>query len=155
MNESIVDHYWYSFLHSLPPDSRYFGKPYVAECFGDNPALAQELGQLVLDGVKTGTCSAIWEWEAEGKSIPQPGQITIVLDGNDQPLCIIEVIEVFACRFKDVDEEFADAEGEGDRSLEYWHNEHKNYFSRVLPKIGREFSEDMPLVCERFKVIYR
>ena len=155
MDESTFDHYWYAFLHSLPPDSKYFGKSYVAEGFGDNPALAQELGQLIVEGLKTATCSALWEWEAEKKSIPQPGLITIVLDGNNNPMCIIETVEVFACRFKDVDEEFAAAEGEGDRSLEYWRSEHTKYFSRVLPKIGRTFSEDMPLVCERFKVLYK
>ena len=155
MDESTLDHYWYAFLHSLPPNSRYFGKTYIAEGFGDSPNLAQELGQLVVDGIKTGTCSALWEWEAEGKNIPQPGLITIVLNGNGDPMCIIETMEVFVCRYRDVDEEFAESEGEGDHSLEYWRRAHKNFFSRVLPKIGREFSEDMPLVCERFKVIYK
>jgi len=29
------------------------------------------------------------------------------------------------------------------------------FFSRTLPKIGRAFAEDMPLVCERFRLIYR
>jgi|GEM_PF-6037188 len=29
------------------------------------------------------------------------------------------------------------------------------FFSRVLPQFGREFSDDMPLVCERFKIIYK
>jgi len=117
--------------------------------------LAEELGQLVVSGIKTGTCSALWEWEAEGNPIPQPGLITIVLDGHGNPLCIIETTEVVVCRFNVVDDEFANAEGEGDLSLEYWRKAHINFFSRVLPKIGKEFSEDMPLVCERFRVIYK
>ncbi len=37
MDESTLDHYWYAFLHSLPPNSRYFGKAYIAEGFGDSP----------------------------------------------------------------------------------------------------------------------
>ena len=155
MNKSDIEHYWYAFLASLPANSHYFGKTYVAEGFGDNPKLADELGQLIVSGKKTGTCSALWEWEAEGKPIPQPGLISIVLDGQDQPICIIETTEVLVCRFNAVDEEFAHAEGEGDLSLEYWREAHKKFFSRVLPKIGREFSEDMPLVCERFKLIYK
>ena len=150
-----IENYWYAFLATLPSNSPYFGKTYIAESFGDNPKLADELGQLVVSGIKTGTCSALWEWEAEGKPIPHPGLITILLDGQDQPMCIIETTEVFVCRFHTVDEEFAQAEGEGDLSLEYWRTAHSNYFSRVLPKIGREFSESMPLVCERFRVIYK
>jgi uncharacterized protein YhfF len=155
MNASDIEHYWYAFLASLPANSNYFGKPYVAEGFGDNPKLADELGQLIARGIKTGTCSALWEWEAEGNPIPQPGLISIVLDGVGQPMCIIETTEVFVCRFSAVDEEFAYAEGEGDFSLEHWREAHTKFFSRTLPKIGKEFSEEMPLVCERFKLIYK
>jgi uncharacterized protein YhfF len=155
MNESNIERYWYAFLSSLPANSKYFGKTYVAEGFGDTPKLADELGQLIASGIKTGTCSALWEWEAEGKAIPQPGWISIVLDGLGQPICIIETTEVSVSRFNAVDEEFARAEGEGDLSLEYWREAHTKFFSRVLPKIGRQFSENMPLVCERFKLIYK
>jgi uncharacterized protein YhfF len=155
MNKANIEHYWYAFLASLPFNSLYFGKTYVVEGFGDNPELADELGRLIVSGIKTGTCSALWEWEAEKNLIPQPGLISIVLGGLGQPMCIIETTEVFVCRFNTIDEEFAHAEGEGDLSLEYWREAHKNFFSRVLPKIGKEFSEDMPLVCERFRVIYK
>ena len=155
MNKSEIERYWYAFLSSLPANSKYFGKTYVAERFGDNPKLADELSQLIMSGKKTGTCSALWEWEAEGKPIPQPGLITIVLDGLDHPICIIETTQVLVSRFNAVDEEFARAEGEGDLSLNYWREAHKIFFSRVLSKFDREFSEDMPLVCERFKLIYK
>lgn len=155
MNKSEIERYWYAFLSSQPSNSKYFGKSYVAEGFGDNPKLADDLGHLVASGEKTGTCSALWEWEAEGNPIPQPGLITIVLDGIGQPICIIEITDVLVCRFNAVDEEFAHAEGEGDLSLEYWREAHTKYFSRVLPKLDREFSEDMLLVCERFKLIYK
>ena len=59
MNKSEIEHYWYAFLSSLPANSKYFGKNYVAEGFGDNPELADELGQLIVSGKKTGTCSCI------------------------------------------------------------------------------------------------
>ena len=57
--------------------------------------------------------------------------------------------------YNEVDAEFARAEGEGDLSLNFWRTAHKNFFSRTLPKIGKEFSEDLPVVCERFRVIYK
>jgi uncharacterized protein YhfF len=155
MKTSDIEHYWYAFLSSLPSNSTYFGKTYVAEGFGDNPSLADELGQLIVSGIKTGTCSALWEWEAEGNPIPQPGLISIVINGLGQPMCIIETTEVSVQRFNAVDEEFARSEGEGDLSLAYWREAHTNFFSRILPNFGKQFSEDMPLVCERFKLIYK
>ncbi|MBC7878118.1 MAG: ASCH domain-containing protein [Anaerolineales bacterium] len=155
MVDPKIEQYWKSFLSTLSPDSPYHGKSYIAEWFGDNPELADELGQLVLSGIKTGTCSAVWEWEAEGNPIPEVGLISITLDGHNNPICILETTEVTLRRFNEVDEDFARSEGEGDLTLEYWRKAHTNFFSRILPKFGREFSEDMPLVCERFKVIYK
>ena len=155
MSNETVKNYWEKFLASLPPDSPYRGKTYVAEGWGDSPEMADELGTLIAQGLKTATCASVWEWEAEGNPIPPVGLITIVLDGRGEPLCIIEAVEMTIRKYNEVDADFAHAEGEGDLSLNYWRAAHRNFFSRVLPKIGKEFSEEMLLVCERFKVIYK
>jgi uncharacterized protein YhfF len=115
---------------------------------------ASGFGCQVSGSLSTATCSALWELEAEGEPVPRPGEVSIVLDGTGEPLCIIETTEVEVRRFDEVDEAFARDEGEGDRSLAYWREAHRGFFSRTLPGIGRRFSEDMPLVCERFRVIY-
>lgn len=150
-----VEAYWQAFQAGLPPGSPHRGRPYVAEGWGDSPALADELGALIAAGVKTATCSALWEWEADGEAIPTTGLLTVVLDGAGRPLCIVETTEVTKRRYCDVDEAFAHDEGEGDRSLGYWRAAHWRFFSRSLRRIGREPTEEMPLVCERFRVIYR
>src|SRR5215213_10330115 len=155
MTQEAINQYWEQFLAGLPPDSPYHTRPYIAEAWGDSPALADELGALIVQGTKTATCSALWEWEAERNPIPEAGQITIALDGRGEPLCIVETVEVTIRKYNEVDADFAREEGEGDLSLKYWRAAHRNYFSRVLPKIGKQFSEDMPLVCERFRVIYK
>ena len=153
MTESIVA-YWKKFLSTLPSDSPYISKSYIAEGWGDSPEMADELGALITQGVKTATCSALWEWESEGNPIPEEGYITIALDGRGEPLCVVETVEISFHKYNEVDANFAREESEGDLSLNYWREAHRNYFSRVLLKIGKEFSEDMPLVCERFRVIY-
>ena len=155
MTTESIQNYWRRFLASLPPDSPYQTKTYAAEGWGDGPAMANELGALIVQGTKTATCSAVWEWEAEGNPIPEAGLITIALDGHGEPLCIVESVEVTIRKYNEVDAAFARDEGEGDLSLNYWREAHRNFFSRVLPKIGKEFSEEMPLVCERFCLIYK
>jgi uncharacterized protein YhfF len=119
MYEDHIEEYWQAHLATLGPDTAMQEKKYIAEAFGDNPELANHLGSLVKSGVKTATCSALWEWEAEGIQIPEVGTITIVLDGSQKPLCIIETIEVKILPYEEVDAKFAYEEGEGDRSLEY------------------------------------
>src|SRR5689334_3295541 len=136
MPDRVIEEYWETFLVTLPEDSPYRKKTWVAEPFGDSPELADELAGPVLDGIKTATCSALWEWEAEGNPIPQPGAISITLNGAGQPVCILETTEITIRRFDQVDEEFARAEGEGDLTLRYWREAHRNFFSRVLPKFG-------------------
>jgi uncharacterized protein YhfF len=155
MTHDPIQTYWQKFLSTLPNDSPYHSRAYIAEGWGDGPAMADELGTLIAQGIKTGTCSALWEWKAEGNPIPHVGLITIALDGRGEPLCIVETVEVTLRNYNKVDADFARSEGEGDLSLEYWRDAHRNFFSRSLPRIGREFSEEMPLVCERFKMIYK
>jgi uncharacterized protein YhfF len=111
--------------------------------FGDSPALADELVDLVLKGVKTATCST-----EDEPNTSKPGERWIVLDGRGEPRCVIESTEVTYRRYSEVDATFAHDEGEGDRSLSYWRKAHRDYFGRL----GR-FSEDMMLMCERFRLV--
>ena len=154
MDDDRAQAYWRSYLETLPPDSPVRAEQYVAEGWGGSPAMADELGALIASGTKTATCSALWEYEAEGEPLPEPGLKTIVLDGNGDPMCIIETTEVEVRPYGEVDARFAYEEGEGDRSLEYWREAHWHFFSRTLPNVGKESTPDMPLVCERFRVIY-
>ena len=111
--------------------------------FGDSRTLADELVDLVLKGVKTATCST-----EDEPNTSKPGERWIVLDGQGEPRCVIESTEVTYRRYSEVDAAFAHDEGEGDRSLAYWREAHRRYFGRL----GR-FSEDMMLMCERFRLV--
>jgi uncharacterized protein YhfF len=111
--------------------------------FGDSPALADELLDLVIRGVKTATCST-----EDEPNVSSPGERWIVLDGSGTPRCVIESTDVSFRRYNEVDAAFAHDEGEGDRSLVYWREAHQRYFVRL----GR-FSEDMMLMCERFRLV--
>ena len=155
MSKESVQAYWDKFLESLPTNSPYHTKTYSEGGYGDRPELMDELIQLVLIGRKTATCGSLWEWEAEDKPLPKVGNVWVELDGSGNPVCITETVEVTIRKYNEVDADFARAEGEGDLSLDYWREAHKNYFSRVLRKIGKDFSEDMPLVCERFRIVYK
>jgi uncharacterized protein YhfF len=116
--------------------------------FGDSAALADELLALVLAGKKTATCDALRQYEAEGIAIPRAGERSIVTDGAGRPRCVVETTGVEIKRFDQVGADFARDEGEGDQSYAYWRRVHEEYFTRR----GR-FAPDMPLVCERFRLV--
>ncbi|MEM7126386.1 MAG: ASCH domain-containing protein [Chloroflexota bacterium] len=151
---SAIHAFWLAYLESLPTDSPEWDEEYFAEAFGDSPEMTEQLASLILEGTKTATCSALWDYEADDEPLPLVGEKCILLDGKDAPVCIIEITEVEIRPFNQVDARFASDEGEGDRSLGFWRRVHWDFFSRTLAQIGQEPAEDMPLVCERFRVIY-
>jgi uncharacterized protein YhfF len=114
--------------------------------FGDSPALADELLALVLAGAKTATCGALRDFGPGKEPLPQVGRRDIVLDGSGNPACAIETLSVEVCRFDEVDESFALAEGEG--TFDAWRTGHEAYFAR-----NGGFHLDMAVVCERFRLV--
>ena len=144
-------------LNSVPS---YFGPttlevvPPPAWSFGDSPEQADALLALVLDGTKTATTSALRDYEADDEPLPEPGTMGILLDGSGHPRALVEVTEVTVVPFEEVTEEHARAEGEGDGSLAAWREEHERFFRATAPE-GVGFSPDMPVVLERFRVVYQ
>ena len=117
--------------------------------------MAERLGQLVLSGEKTATSSALWEYEHNDEPLPRLGDLSILLGGRGKPLCLIETSDVQIHPFEDVPASFAYEEGEGDRSVAAWQAAHWAFFSDFLPRLGLEPTRDMPVVCERFRVVAR
>ncbi|MER2260559.1 MAG: ASCH domain-containing protein [Psychrobacillus sp.] len=118
--------------------------------FGED---ADTLAQLVVKRIKTATCSAHILYELENEPLPQVGEYNIILNARDEPVCIIRTKDVTFKPMNRISKEFAHAEGEGDRSYDYWKKTHINFFTNELSKVGLQFEEDLLLVCERFEVI--
>jgi len=151
---SEVRDYWRSYLDSLKPERSPQGLEYEAWAFGNTSDMADNLGDLVKRGVKIATASLVWAYQAEGEPYPEVGDISIILDGRGDPICIIETTDVEVIAFNAVGEKHAYEEGEGDRSLDYWREVHWAFFAEECNSIGKEPVEDMPVVCERFRLIY-
>lgn len=122
--------------------------------FCDNENDANELAELVVKGIKKATASLFESYAFENESIPKEGDLNIIINWDGIAKCIIKTINVELVPYKHVTEEFAAYEGEGDKSLNYWRNCHWDYFSREMKEIGKEPSEDMIVVCEKFEVVY-
>jgi len=128
---------------------------YEAFFFSDREDVANELAELVLRGVKRATAASVWSHDEEGKPLPRPGDLSIVTDWAGKALCVIETESVEVVPFCKVTAEFAAFEGEGDGSLAFWRDAHREYFARECARADREFSESMLVVCERFEVVHR
>ncbi|UNU72969.1 ASCH domain-containing protein [Moraxella nasovis] len=114
--------------------------------FGDSPKLADELVELVIQGKKTATCGSLVEHLQD--PAPPTGSLQVITDGQDRPRCVIQSTHQFIIRFCDVDENLAKLEGEGDLSLAYWQQAHREFFGRL-----GVFDDKMWLLFEKFTVI--
>ena len=149
---SAIEHFWDEAARSCPQlqGKRY----YEAFYFGNTESSANRLADLVLQGEKTATSSLLWTLELEKKPMLQVGDYSIVTTWDDVPVCIVETTELRIVPFKDVDAQFAYDYGEGDRTLAWWKEHIVEYYAEECKAIGRETTEDMPLVCERLRVVY-
>lgn len=121
--------------------------------FGATPEHADGLLALVLAGVKTGTSGSLWDYEAEGEEVTRVGEHDVILDGSGTPHAIIQTLAVETVPFDEVTAEHAFAEGEDDRSLASWRAIHRRFFTEHASH-DRGFDERMPVVCERFRLVY-
>ena len=125
---------------------------YDAWKFGDN---ADMLAELVRNGVKTATCSALILYKLENSQIPKKNTYSVILDSKNNAICIIVTTKVYFKTFDKISKKHAYKEGEGNRSLEYWKRVHKEFFTNELKNFNISFNEKLELVCEEFKVVYK
>lgn len=124
-----------------------------AWAFGATPRQADELLELVLSGTKTETASSLWDYEFDDEPLPVENSFSIVLDGRGLPAAVIQTVSVSIVPFSDVTEAHAYAEGEGDRSLRSWREDHEHYW-REHSSDARRFDLQMPVVCEQLRLVY-
>lgn len=147
-NQTEIENYWKQFVK----EKGISATNYSAWSFGDSKQMADELAELVVKGDKTATTSAYDLYEI-GEKIPEVGEYNMILDGNHHPICITQTKVAEIVPFNFVSAEHAYHEGEGDRTLSYWRKVHEDFFKREYADANKTFSEDIPCLCEVFKVV--
>lgn len=122
--------------------------------FCDNEKDANECARLVVKKIKQATCSSLTWFEKENAKLPKRGDLDIITTWDGEAIAIIETTEVEQITYKKISKEFAQAEGEGDKSLEYWKKVHWDFFTRELAHYEELPSEDMLLIAQKFKTIH-
>ncbi|HEV8392062.1 MAG TPA: ASCH domain-containing protein [Dongiaceae bacterium] len=119
--------------------------------FGDSQELCDHVLAETLAGRNQATASLRWDYDSR---LPQAGDVAIVTDWAGAPRAVLATRRVDVVRYGDVDEDFARAEGYARDPLNEWREVHWAYFSRRCAELGRIVSLDMPIVCERFELVY-
>ena len=112
--------------------------------------MRQRLNDLILAGRKRATAGLLeHDYEAESEEPEHVGERLALLDNDRATIATLEVTRVEVVPFKDVTWEFADAEGEGFRSVEHWREGHLRYWARQ----GHHVDDDTAVVCLWFRLL--
>lgn len=146
---------WKDYLYSIGEYMDSTNKSYTSWYFCIDEESANDLAKLVIEGTKRGTASLYDFYKIDDEELPEVYDYSIITNWDGIAQCIIRTKKIIILPFKDVNEEMAEIEGEGDKSLEYWRRAHINFFTQELEEYDIEFSEDMPVVFEEFEVVYK
>jgi uncharacterized protein YhfF len=146
--------FWQAYLTSLPHAEDAIRRFYEVFQIGNSPEAADEGATLIKQGVKTATSSLLWTYQATNKPLPVVGSLSIVTDGRGNPVCVVETIAVEIKAFAEVDAAYAYAYGEWNRTLETWRAHCWAFNAPRCRALGKAPTPEMPLVCERFRVVY-
>lgn len=151
-SQNQIEDFWKEFLIKTdrPKDTKYLESFH----FELNEEWANELLRLVLIDQKKATASSLWSYEIEGGSIPKIGDLSIVTDWEGVPKCVIETVAVSIIPYNEITYDICKREGEDD-NLESWREGHEKFFREEGKELGYDFKEDMPVVFEDFKVVYK
>jgi uncharacterized protein YhfF len=118
--------------------------------FGNPGESRDKLISLILDGNKRATAGTLeWDYVAENERIETVGEKLAVLDNNNQHIATIQATRVEVKQFKDVPDEFALAEAEGDLSGDDFRKSHFSYWS----KLGLDIKDETEIVLVYFDLI--
>ena len=147
-----IDEFWNEFIQET-------GRSPEDRCAGDlnfeaKGFVGNEMITLVLAGKKTAFFTSWATYAIDQEPLPISGELYVVLDHNNNPTCVIETEEVQVVPFNEVTWEMASKEGE-DENLGVWKEKKQEYLEDEGAILGFEFTPDIKLVYQTFKVVYK
>ncbi len=110
-----------------------------------------DLTLKTLKGEKTAT-SSLYDYYLLGiKEMSNIGDFARVVNSSGEEICTVKINRIEIVNFKDITEEFAREEGDG--NLDNWLKIHISHYSEQLQRINKELTPDTKLVCEWFEVV--
>ncbi len=151
-NQAFLDAY----LDTLSPQQRgaMTDRYVAADYFCADAENANLCADLVLRDEKRATCGLAHWIDSGQERMPQVGDLLIVQNWNREPVALVELIAVDRLPFHAIDAEFAAAEGEGDKSYDWWRAVHWDFFAREYEEIGGAMSDDVDIITERFRRLW-
>ena len=128
--------------------------------FGFPGELRDRLNAAILAGEKTASSSLLVEYALDEEPLPRCGERLAVLDSQQRPVAVIEIVAVHLTSLGEVGLDIALAEGEGFASVAEWRRAHEEFWNsyrdwlrRRLADPSWQLTDDTAVVVEQFRLI--
>ncbi|HEY5093369.1 MAG TPA: ASCH domain-containing protein [Acidimicrobiales bacterium] len=116
---------------------------------GTPGAMRQRLNGLILDQRKRATAGLLLDYVRGDEELEFVGERLALVDDDQQRIAVVEVVQIETVPFGEVSWKFAQAEGEGDESLEEWREGHLRFWT----SFGDVVDDLTPVVLIRFELV--
>ena len=146
--KALFKDFWNGFLEAkgLDKDTTY----HKVQSLGQDEKASQRLLKLMMRGRKRAAISACNIRGRDSGILPKKGTYSVIVDWYGIPCCVIKTVRAQMIRFNEITIEQVLKMGE-DTTIEDWLERHRDFFKRT----GTDFSEDMPIVYEEFRLEYK
>lgn len=149
---SSADEFWQKFLDETGTalDSKCAGDlTFESDGFTNDAQIAN-----ILSGQRTAIFSTFASYSVDGEPLPVSGELYLVLDRGGNPRAVIEIESVDILPFNEISWGMAQKEGE-DENLEQWRIRQQENLVEEGKTVGFEFSPEIKIIFQTFKVLYK
>jgi uncharacterized protein YhfF len=147
-----LDRYW---QRARPKNSqRDLAADYEPRWIGLDEPTTEEVIELIRSGDKTGTFTLPWIIEHTDQPAPTVGDSIILVDFGGHPRLLVRLTDITTVAFGDITATHTSIDGTPVRDLAVWKPLHTSYWNNLLAPYQLEVSEGMPVLVERFKLLY-
>lgn len=125
------------------------------EFFHNNEKDANRLAKLTVEGKKQASSGLYLLYKHYQVELPKVGKKLIITNYGGKAKAIIETVKVDTIPFNKISKEYASMDmGATYEPLIKWKEAHWTFFTSAMKEIDEKPTEDMLVVCERFKTIW-
>ena len=145
-----IDDYWNQAIASKPE----LAVDHQIRSIGIDEETTVLIIDFIKEGEKVGTFSLPWLMESENIPASHAGQPIILLSYDGKPEIVVQITDIEETTFGEIDYEVTKIDGPPVRDPEVWIPLHREYWNNILKPYGRSCTDDMPVIVERFKLVY-
>jgi len=149
-DQGPIDDFWNQAVNFMPTLSG----DHQVRSLGIDEETTGLIINFIKAGEKVGTFSLPWVMTAENLPMSYKGLPIILLSFNGKPELVVQLTKVFETSFGEIDSGVTCIDGPPVRDPDVWIPLHQDYWNGMLAEYGKACSDDMPVLVEKFKLVY-